>query len=517
MNNSNKDYKAIILPSEIVEIIETNLRSKLDDKILDKIYVFLNTLQQKYYFNKKSYVQYHNISSNFLKTLFGKFKIEDCDKYKEYNYAIELLESLKVIKVNNSYSNSENKSFTKSYCINFYHNLYKKNLFNYNLFLNIKLNYNILYNNINKLFSSSTSYVSKIENTEFTIIKVSKKIYNKPSEALKKKYKEIDTLIVEQQTNLLKRLEINIPKSLDVSVFQYEFIEKIKNKEIYCFQDDFSGRLHSNITSLRKEYRDYLTIDGEKLIEIDIRNSQSVFLAKRIKKELGSNISYNQYEFIKEAEKGTLYDFIADLIISKEKDLRDHDEVREEVKLNLQKLYFSDDYKHISKFHKLFKDMFPDVLTFINTIKSKSSTGGKEFACLLQSLEKRTILNIILPKAYELGIDALTIHDSFLVKVSQAKELELIIKEEELPIKIKQHNMSSIDEILKRIELDKIQTQTEDNISDVDKILQRIKQEEKVRETYDFVKVEDDEELSPIEKLLRGEKLRDEDDLDCDF
>ena len=38
--------------------------------------------------------------------------------------------------------------------------------------------------------------------------------------------------------------------------------------------DDFSERLHTQITNLSKNYRKYLRIDGKKLVEIDIVNSQ---------------------------------------------------------------------------------------------------------------------------------------------------------------------------------------------------------------------------------------------------
>ena len=43
--------------------------------------------------------------------------------------------------------------------------------------------------------------------------------------------------------------------------------------------DDFAGRVHTNFSRLKRELKTHLRIDGQRLIEIDIRNSQPTFLA----------------------------------------------------------------------------------------------------------------------------------------------------------------------------------------------------------------------------------------------
>lgn len=499
------EHKVIILPTELVNKIEV-LRSILPEKAMDKIYTFLNKLQYSYYFNKKNFVIYHNISSDYLDNLFGKTKIDD--NYKRYSYFLNLLEENKIIKINNSYSNLENNSFSKSYSLNYFCNLYKNNLLDFYSLLNYKLNYNILYNNISSPLS--TSYVWKLENTPFSLVKVDKKIYSSVSEKNKKKYEEVDKLIVEEQTNILKNnTELLIPKEMEVSIFQYEFIEKIKRKNIFVYQDTFSGRLHSNITQIRSEYREFLYIDGEETIEIDIKNAQSVFLATIIKRKLGKNTDANQDQFIDEAYKGKLYDHITDYIIKKHNDTRKYETIREEVKLNIQKLYFSDDYKHISKFHKLFKDMFPSVLTFINTWKSVSNTGGREFAALLQSAEKIMVLNTILPKAYELGLKVLTIHDSFIIKKSDINKLLEIILEENLPIKIKENNNKQTQTEYNMKNL--VQTKTMKDVEPIveEEIIYDFERLRKIFSDGEEDKTNLDEELSDVDKILQ--RIYDED------
>lgn len=54
-------------------------------------------------------------------------------------------------------------------------------------------------------------------------------------------------------------------------------IEKIANKRFYYSVDENVGRFHSNLTNLKKELRNYLTCNGQKLVNIDIKNSQPLF------------------------------------------------------------------------------------------------------------------------------------------------------------------------------------------------------------------------------------------------
>lgn len=48
--------------------------------------------------------------------------------------------------------------------------------------------------------------------------------------------------------------------------------------EDWYFVADAYGRVHHNLTCLKREQREYLSVDGEPLVEIDIANSQPLFL-----------------------------------------------------------------------------------------------------------------------------------------------------------------------------------------------------------------------------------------------
>lgn len=53
--------------------------------------------------------------------------------------------------------------------------------------------------------------------------------------------------------------------------------QMIADKQWYLSADD-RGRLSTNLTSLKKTLRRYLTVKGQELVEIDVRNSQPLFL-----------------------------------------------------------------------------------------------------------------------------------------------------------------------------------------------------------------------------------------------
>jgi hypothetical protein len=54
-------------------------------------------------------------------------------------------------------------------------------------------------------------------------------------------------------------------------------INKFANQEFYYSVDDNVGRFHSNLTNIKRELRCYITYDGQKLVNVDIKNAQPFF------------------------------------------------------------------------------------------------------------------------------------------------------------------------------------------------------------------------------------------------
>lgn len=62
-------------------------------------------------------------------------------------------------------------------------------------------------------------------------------------------------------------------------LFQIDHYEN-KNKYLYSIVDNTAGRNHTNFTNLNGNLRNYLTVDGNKLCLIDVKNSQPYFAIK---------------------------------------------------------------------------------------------------------------------------------------------------------------------------------------------------------------------------------------------
>jgi len=66
-------------------------------------------------------------------------------------------------------------------------------------------------------------------------------------------------------------------------------IDKISKKQFSYSIDENVGRFHSNLTNLKKEIRNYISYNGQKLVNIDIKNSQPLFSTLLFNKDF-----YNQ-------------------------------------------------------------------------------------------------------------------------------------------------------------------------------------------------------------------------------
>lgn len=66
-------------------------------------------------------------------------------------------------------------------------------------------------------------------------------------------------------------------------------INKFANQEFYYSVDDNVGRFHSNLTNIKREIRNFITYDGQKLVNVDIKNSQPLFSTLLLHKSFYQN------------------------------------------------------------------------------------------------------------------------------------------------------------------------------------------------------------------------------------
>ena len=195
-------------------------------------------------------------------------------------------------------------------------------------------------------------------------------------------------------------------------------IENIRDKSIYFNFDDF-GRFHTNFTILKKEIRnDFLSINNEMITEIDIKNSQPLFFAVILKKEL-PYINGDTKKYFELVKNGLLYDDIIHNSTIK---------TRKEAKEMIYKVLFGDNKRSNKKINKIFQKLYPSVFEYILEFKYEKRKNYKELAHELQKMESEFIFNQVIKEIYETypEIILFTVHDSILFPKSYEERVRII-------------------------------------------------------------------------------------------
>jgi hypothetical protein len=222
------------------------------------------------------------------------------------------------------------------------------------------------------------------------------------------------------ETKRMLMLLVDKNKELESIMHRYMIyttrINAINDGFLFFKRNNTNGRLDTNLTSLPSFLRPFL-ISSEKLMHLDIKNSQPYFLYTCIK----DNQAINKEEldrFGKLVVDGTLYEFLT----VEYKKQTGYNRTRMQMKKALYKIFFSKvkSFGHLKAF---FGGYFPTVMQYVNDInKQCNSTLAK----LLQSKESYTVLDVIMPLLDKQGIRPYTIHDSFVCKESEAMQLKEI-------------------------------------------------------------------------------------------
>lgn len=159
-------------------------------------------------------------------------------------------------------------------------------------------------------------------------------------------------------------------------------------------------RVYNNFTNLPKSLRSKVLLNGEKLVFVDIVNSQMVFLAAVIRKTLNfQNVTTegSTDQFITLSLNGKLYEHLMDLCGINDRKL---------IKDNIFQIIFGK--KSFSpKINKIFSESFPQVL---ETIKFLKKDDYKVLSHQMQQMEANVVFKALDSIDYEKNI--LTIHDS---------------------------------------------------------------------------------------------------------
>lgn len=263
----------------------------------------------------------------------------------------------------------------------------------------------------------------------------------------------------------------NLPMSLDAKAANASCLERLVDQEWFFKQDRF-GRVHHNITCLKRELRACLRVDGSPLVELDISNSQPLFCGlaffiwKKNQKsfaQLWSNDAFADALLLKEenleqliqlrkhknkynqtnqitlplpcpgfgdvnndslvylvlCEQGRFYEQLASAAKIDISDQKRRSQFKEQV---FEQLLFAKWRGKDNLVVKAFKEKFPSILEMIRKVNYKDHT---RLAKWMQKVESSLVIDGVVERFRLSDPEAfvLTIHDSILVKQKDAETI----------------------------------------------------------------------------------------------
>lgn len=257
-------------------------------------------------------------------------------------------------------------------------------------------------------------------------------------------------------------------------------VKKIDTQDFYISRDYKGGRVHTNLTTLKRELRNFITYKGESLFNIDLKNSQPFFSLLIFQSEFyNAENKINLWKLIKsneilnEIKNNIPLKEIINIILVKNSFLTDFEDVKKyrsmvlsgnfyqqlhkELFPNNEKNFDKDEMKEAAfqilyssnRFGKsdklqynpkkkvmvdgtkklLFTKKFPIVDEVFRTYKNHDHST---LAVLLQKIESSIILDYIVPRisAERPDVPIFTIHDSIATTKENVKYVEGIMMEE---------------------------------------------------------------------------------------
>lgn len=230
---------------------------------------------------------------------------------------------------------------------------------------------------------------------------------------------------------------------------------RIMNGDITYMRDSTSGRFHSNVTNCPKGFRPYLRVNGEPLINIDIKNSQpylSTIILTNPGKASGFTentafamllqtlkVAHNEdvKKYIQLVISGTFYEYLMSEFAAAGLHLDRSETKRQVLRILFARNRMPKDETN-RKAREVFRSCFPTVHRIFSKVRGHDKgdrfTNFKRFAILLQRMEAYLMLDVIVKRIYrELpGVVAITIHDSIMTGVltNNVEAVKNIITEE---------------------------------------------------------------------------------------
>jgi len=264
-------------------------------------------------------------------------------------------------------------------------------------------------------------YKSYFFSEKSTNKKVLDSIINYRNKRKESRKNEIDLSndLVKHNLKFMMALDFSQVDLSDLSDVERWQIEKFIEKD-FIINNKFTGRTYTTFTNLKKTIRKKIMLDDERVVGVDISNSQIVFLAEVMKEKLkNEEIDPMSIYFFKYIALGKFYELIWKLWESDDEKVVDiilEGEDRDQIKRNVFAYLFNDAKHYEIYIENIFQEYFPQVFRVIRQIR------GRSLALQMQSQEAN-IINTAYRNIVNKGIIAGTLFDSIYAKESDIVEV----------------------------------------------------------------------------------------------
>lgn len=230
-----------------------------------------------------------------------------------------------------------------------------------------------------------------------------------------------------------------VKNDLNFAVEPSDFgLKAIYDGVFFASRPDIKSRVYTNLTSLSRNHRKYVEVNGKPMLMTDISNSQILLtvplLHKFWSKKSGKgliNLPDDVKIFQKLAESGKFYEHVASCVgVNFNKD----DERSAFKKKVFEEIWFSKNSKRLTAIKRAFKTQFPTVFDIICKLKEENHN---EFAIKLQRFEASILVDRVWKKMFKSGKIVFTLHDAIICTCVEDLELaEEMIRNELLKFRI---------------------------------------------------------------------------------
>lgn len=280
---------------------------------------------------------------------------------------------------------------------------------------------------------------------------------NEYEEQFSKLMKETAFSTTEQQQEMLYRVSMRVKQMKDC-------VSQISTGN-YEMKRDANGRIYSPLTSLKRELRSFIRLDGENVGSLDIKASQPYLLTLLLKKAFWQttnklpitlhsanptlyatlvshltpiitftdffgrleNSAFEGFTFPKINWAGDFYTYLQQQV--KQEDdgnlTGKYFETRANVKSTMMLLLYDTYFDKQPVYYQMFKKLYPNEADLMDMIKKINPSDKSIFPSILQSIEAELVLNRVTKQIakQEPSMPMFTVHDGIFLPTTKIKDL----------------------------------------------------------------------------------------------